>query len=265
MRWPLLFSLLPEKLKPVLYYRWYNPPPKRFHHLFEAAPLAYAPQIRMELVPGDVSHGSIAFTGFVELSLTRRLACLAKSGGLLIDVGANAGYFSLLWASAGQSNRVIALEASPRNVELLRRNVRRNGLEGRIDIHPYAAGKEPGRLEFDTGPAEQTGWGGFTLKVGANTISVEVLRVDELVPPSTLVEALKVDVEGADTWVLMGCERLLRAKRVRHIFFEQNKPRLRALGIQENDAVEFLESVGYMAIPESDPTSDLVAWLATPK
>jgi hypothetical protein len=31
---------------------------------------------------------------------------------------------------------------------------------------------------------------------------------------------MKVDVEGADTWVLQGCERLLKAKLIKEIWFE---------------------------------------------
>jgi hypothetical protein len=90
------------------------------------------------------------------------------------------------------------------------------------------------------------------------------MRVDEVVDPSEEVALLKVDIEGADTWALEGCERLLRARRIKQIWFEQNKPRMRELGIGEAEAEEFLRSVGYKVQAQSDPRKALVEWSASP-
>lgn len=264
MRPPLLFRLLPDRLKTALFYRRYNPAPERWHPLFAAAPLRYAPGITMELIPTDVLHGNIAFTGFYELPLTRRVRALARGGGTMVDVGANAGYFSLLWASASPENRCIAFEASPRNAELIRRNLQRNGVEDRVELHLLAAGKSAGELDFDPGPPEQTGWGGFAHAGTTDRVRVPVVRIDETLQPESSIDLLKVDVEGAEAWVLMGCERLLAARRIREIHFEQNRVRARALGIGDGEAVAFLRSVGYRATPRGDPDGPTVDWVAVP-
>ena len=107
----------------------------------------------MELVPGDHTSDVIAFTGAYETPLTNRVADLARRGGL-VDVGANLGYFSLLWTALNRENQCFAFEASPRNVPLLNRNISRNGLESQVEVFPVAAGKEAGRLSFDLGPEE---------------------------------------------------------------------------------------------------------------
>jgi FkbM family methyltransferase len=83
------------------------------------------------------------------------------SGGDLIDVGANAGYFSLLWAALNPGNRVDAFEALPANVDRLRDNTERNKLGDRIHLHPFALGAADGAIAFETGHAEQSGWGGI--------------------------------------------------------------------------------------------------------
>jgi FkbM family methyltransferase len=215
----------------------------------------------MELIPGDVISDSIAFTGVYELPLSRRLFRLARRGGTLIEVGANLGYFTLLWAAADPANRVFAFEASPRNVELLTRNVARNGFDRRVRVFPQAAGREAGSLAFDPGPAGQTGWGGFS---AAGPVTVDVVRVDQAAEYPPEIAVLKVDVEGADAWALRGCERLLRERRVRQVWFEQNKPRMRALGIPADDAQQYLRSVGYDPRPLSDPRGELVEWSAVP-
>ena len=76
-----------------------------------------------------------------------------------------------------------------------------------------------------------------------------------------LIEVLKIDVEGADTWVLEGCERLLRDKRIKRIFFEQNIGRMEQLGIQAGVAQTFLRDLGYSCEPLDGDEGE---WVASP-
>ena len=257
--------LLPDRLKGAAWARWYHPPDEKWRYLFRNAPLRFAHQARMDLVPSDVISGCIAYTGFWELRLSRLLMRLARRGGTMIDVGANLGYFSLLWACAHPDNRCFAFEASPRNADLIKYNIERNHLAKRIRFFPLAAGREKGRLSFDTGPLEQTGWGGFTAdSYRASTVMVDVVRVDEAVDAEGRISLLKIDIEGADTWALEGCEKMLQAKRIECIWFEQNKPRMRQLRIAEDAAEKYLRSVGYTTTPRSDVKRDVVDWMAVP-
>ena len=130
---------------------------------FRSSCFDYRARVQMKLVPGDLISDSIAFLGLYDLSLTRLLCRLAREGGHLVDVGANLGYFSLLWAEANACNTVTAFEASPRNQELLRHNVGQNGFSARIQVRAEAVGRGNGEMEFDLGPEDQTGWGGLVL------------------------------------------------------------------------------------------------------
>ena len=254
--------VLPECLKTSAWARVYHASAGEWSHLFRDAPLRFAPNATMDLIPGDLISSSIAFTGFYELQLSRHVRTLARRGGTMIDVGANLGYFSLLWAAANDRNRCLAFEASPRVVDLLRNNLQKNHLESRVEVFPFAAGRERGRLDFHLGPPDQTGWGGFSPPT-SETVSVDVVRVDDLVPAEPIA-LLKVDAEGADTWVLTGCEKLLEKRLIGSICFEQNRPRMRHLGIADGEAEKFLRSVGYVASPRGDPARDGVEWFAAP-
>lgn len=256
--------MLPNRLRASAWARLYRGMHARWTPLYHDAELEYARGVRMNLVPGDVISDSIAFTGVYELAVTRRVAQLARTGGTFIDVGANLGYFTLVWAAARSENRCLAFEASPRNIDVLRRNIRRNGLASQIEVIPHAAGKSPGKLRFDPGPVDQTGWGGFAGDDATTGVEVDVVRIDDVVPVDSPVALLKVDIEGADAWALMGCERLLRARTVREVWFEQNKPRIRALGIPEDAAQDYLRSVGYPPQPLGDAAGELVEWSAVP-
>jgi FkbM family methyltransferase len=259
MNRPLLLRILPPRLRMSAWARLYSRTNPRWHGLYNRAPLLFAPQVAMDLVPGDIISASIAFTGVYELSHSRRIVEIARRGGTLIDIGANLGYFTLLWTASSPGNRCFAFEASPRVLKLLKRNIESNGLESQVRLFPNAAGREAGSFNFDMGPEEQTGWGGLT--TSGDGVPVDVVRCDEVVHDD--IDLLKIDVEGADTFALMGCERLLRERRIKHIWFEQNKPRMRKLGIEEWEAETFLKSVGYKAWPESDPSRGIVEWAAS--
>jgi len=98
-----LLRTLPAPWSERIFYRLFNGQQKRFGELFERSALRLAPSMSMTgLVVGDVISGQIAFNGFYEYELSKRILELSKQGGLLVDVGANIGYFTLLWLS-GQS------------------------------------------------------------------------------------------------------------------------------------------------------------------
>ena len=259
---PFLSRILPNRLKQSLYYRYYHPRHDAWRHLFAAAPLALCPQVSMfDLIPGDVISGNVAFHGFYEWELSRRIAAHAAKGGLLVDVGANMGYFSLLWAGLSGTGKVVAYEAAPRNIRLFENNVERNHLRDRITLIPKAAGDRHGTVTFDAGPADQTGWGGISAGGSATAITVPLVRLDEQLPDAK-IDVLKIDVEGADTWVLFGCEALLKRRAIQTIFFEQQPSRMKLLGIEPGDAQRFLAGLGYECQPLGAEEGE---WTASPK
>ena len=263
MKRPALLTFLPDSLKEKAFYRLYNHRQQDFSPLFTEASLSFSNNARLfDLLPGDVISGMIALTGFYELSLTRRIVALAKSGGLFVDVGANLGYFSILWASAGPNSKAISFEASPRNIDSMSKNITKNLLSDRIQLIPKAAGKELGTVKFDIGPSAQTGWGGIANSKSTTSIEVPLTRLDSELPNQT-IDVLKIDVEGADTWVLMGCEQLLRDKKIRRIFFEENTYRMDLLGIKSGDAQEFLRDHGYSCEPIDRDGGEWIAMPAT--
>jgi FkbM family methyltransferase len=248
-----------------LFARYYRRRAQQWPDLYREAQLQFAPQIRMHgLKPECAISDSLAFMGVYEPETSRRVCELASRGGVMVDVGANIGYFSLLWASARPDNRVFAFEASPRIVPRLKLNVERNGFQSRIEINAVAAGRAPGRLAFNLGPETQTGWGGLTLEHKDGDVTVDVVRLDDVLGELPEIALLKIDIEGADTWALYGCERLLRSGKVKEIWFEANRPRMRLLGIEEDAAGKFLTSVNYTATAIGPSDGDLVEWCAVP-
>lgn len=215
-----------------------------------------------DLIPGDIISETVAHNGIYDWPHTKLMvheACKTK-GGLLVDVGANLGYFSFLWAGLNTCARVVAFEASPRNIKLFQSSIEKNHMGNRINLIPKALGDRSDMVTFDVGPPEQTGWGGISKVSSDNTFTVPMVRLDEELP-DTQIDILKIDVEGADTWVLFGCENLLKKKKIEIIYFEQNRDRMAALGIAPDDAQKFLLRMGYACHP-LNPNED--EWMAYP-
>jgi FkbM family methyltransferase len=241
----LLRAIYPLEVREKLYFRLVARSHRWPEDAGDGVTLEFVPTKMVSLVRTDCMHRQIAWTGFYDLALTRQVAFLARQGGLLVDVGANVGYFSCIWASLNPTNAVYVFEPSPPNLLMLRRNMSVHRGIGRIQIFDCALGKEEGEFGFDLGPEDESGWGGLTTATSGRAIQVRVHRLDDVIPADKTILVLKIDAEGADTWVLFGAEKTLRQKRIKNVFFESNPTRMRQLGVQSGEAEEFLRRVGY--------------------
>jgi FkbM family methyltransferase len=148
-------------------------------------------------------------------------------GGLVLDVGAHLGYFSLLAARRGA--KVIAFEPNPETLGFLRDNLRANGVEDRVTVVTKALAGEPGRRTFFLSPAGDTS----SLNRLAGTVAeveVEVTTADAVVDGRS-VDVIKMDVEGAELEALAGMEASIAAASAGlRLFVEWNPLALDAAG-----------------------------------
>ncbi len=229
----------------------------------EIAAIKYFDGLHVKVHRGDIISEHISRTGTWEDDLSKKLIALGESGGLMVDVGANLGYFSLLWAKSNPKNTSYAFEASPRIFPMLASSIETNKLSSQIFPFAVALGNQSQFCDFVLGPHEQTGWGGLALRPdGLNTTKVISLKLDDLLQGQD-IKVLKIDVEGADTWVLHGCKTLLETKKIKHIFYEQNYPRMAELGIEPEEAGNFLKELGYCSENITTLEDDVVEWHAS--
>ena len=137
----------------------------------------------------------------------------ARGPGSWIDLGANIGTTTIPAARAGAFCH--AVEPEPANLALLRRNVERNGVAGRVAIHAAAVWHEEAELELELAPANL---GDHRLRTGApgadsaygeaarRTLAVPARPADTLIDAAALAGPVlvKVDVQGAEGQALAG-------------------------------------------------------------
>lgn len=122
-------------------------------------------------------------------------------GDVVVDVGAGSGTEVVPFARAvGPAGHVVAVEAHPRSVALLRRALAANGLAN-VTVVAAAAADRPGTLAITDGsePGDNTVMAGGTVEVPAVTI-------DQLVADLglTAVALLKMNIEGAERLAVEG-------------------------------------------------------------
>jgi|GEM_PF-5430288 len=234
-----LLRRLPARLAQILYYRFLRARAPRWRRLYKGAVPRFAPSCRMDLVPGDELSGAVAMTGVYELEVSRFVINQARRGGLLVDVGANLGYHSLLWAAAGDGCRALAVEASPDVFGLLQSNIAANP-SLKIEAFHFAASDQSGTLRFAPSDNEQKGCGHVSAD---GPLEIPRRRIDEILADCGPVGLLKVDAEGHDLQVLTGASESIRKKAVASIVFESTPAEIaspRGRGV-----FEMLDESGY--------------------
>jgi FkbM family methyltransferase len=214
------------------------------------ASLGAAPAAMVALKEGDAIHKHLLATGVYDLELTQVIARLAcKEGGLMIDAGANVAYFSTIWASLSPQNCSVAFEPSPANIEMIRKNLAHNDLTERVQLIPKALGRASGEITFELGPDEETGWGMIAKDGAPRSIRVPITTIDETLPRDAQVTVMKIDCQGADSWVIEGARKMFEEKRVKHVFYEVCPPLLQKLNIDPEYLPRLLSGWGYIVEP----------------
>lgn len=137
----------------------------------------------------------------------------------IIDIGANIGLFSVMFAKH-TNQRVLSIEPTSNALRRLRQNLELNGVTDKVEIFAGVASNESGDVEIKTimGKEEYSSLGKMEHPAIAQeeytTEKVTAKTLDQLVAEKTLNPGfIKVDVEGAEHLVFGGAQNVLKEKR----------------------------------------------------
>ena len=130
-----------------------------------------------------------------------------KEGDIVYDVGAHAGFYTLLAAELiGEKGRVFSFEPLMANYEYLKKHIEINNYKNIIPFNVAVSDKD-GFASFKQG--ENTSTGQLTSE---GEIRVRTIAIDDWINNKKLPvpDILKIDVEGAEAEVLKGAENILK-------------------------------------------------------
>jgi FkbM family methyltransferase len=155
--------------------------------------------------------------GNYEQPVQAALLDAVHEGDVVFDVGANAGFFSMLAARAvGPSGRVVAFEPAPDNARLIEHNTTLNAFTN-VAVIAEAVSDHCGQESFRMGSFAR---GHALLRVGAaapgdHVESMPVTTLDHAVASGRVPapDFVKLDVEGAEDAAFAGMQELLAHAR----------------------------------------------------
>lgn len=152
--------------------------------------------------------------GTYESGIAKSIAARVKPGMTVFDVGAHAGYYTLMLSRlVGPQGRVFAFEANPDNASKLRRHLQINRIEN-VELVEAAVSDRSGTAFFDVdaGIAKYGSIGakyGYMGELAESGIPVRSVVLDDFPIP----DLIKMDIEGAETRAFAGASRLLSAQK----------------------------------------------------
>jgi FkbM family methyltransferase len=175
-----------------------------------------------------------------------------KSGDIALDVGANLGYYTMLFVSlVGDKGHVYSFEPMPKLFDSLKQSTKRNGFDDRVAAFNAALSDEIGQVPLIFAPGSDN-WGGAALWAGREVLPHHTTIAVTTGPLSFFskldrIEFVKIDVQGAEPLVIRGCSDVLAASKPL-ILSEVHPAMLRTVSDQSVEGYfRQLESIGYEA------------------
>lgn len=183
-------------------------------------------EMRIQVPWIDVAGRAIFQNGWYEPDTVRILSTLLGPGMTFLDIGAAFGQYTLLAAGAvGNTGKVHAFEPDPVSFDWLSGNVRRNRLSN-VTAAQIALGDAAGVLDLYIGAPDNLGTTSLRRQYNysGRTARVDVMPLDRYLERVGLdrVDVIKIDVEGAESLVFRGAEKLLATRPAMIIEFEES-------------------------------------------
>lgn len=215
-------------------------------------------KIRIRPPHTSVIGRSIYLWGAWEAKMTSVVQEKVQKGWHILDIGADIGYYSLLFAKkCGIQGAVAAFEPDPEPWPILNDNIAINNLQ---NIHTFALAlsdhrghgmmKKGGRGQLFPDKTEKDG----------DTNIVEMLPFDEFWPRLewNRLDLVKIDVEGAEMSILKGMENVIDEYHP-HIIIEIHPRQLKEIfHSSANEVMSLLtEKYSYNLIPVDKDTLEI--------
>lgn len=170
-----------------------------------------------------------------------------SSADIMIDIGANIGWYSLLTSHLSKGRcQVFAFEPDPQNFERLKRNILANGL---TNIAPFniAVGETAGRLQLHRYNKGNAGRHSLVALHDGEKLPVDVASLDDFWRTHSLpmrpIRLLKMDIEGYEFFALRGATQTL--SRCQWLLLEQSPRYLAMSGASIGALIDLLCAHGF--------------------
>jgi FkbM family methyltransferase len=177
---------------------------------------------------------------------------MAQDSMVVVDIGANIGYYTLIAARlVGKKGTVYAFEPEPSNYKLLCENIAINGYANIVPIQKAVSNTSgKAKLYVDKAIGDVSSFAKdnvLTHSKNVDCLEVETITLDDFFERTVgddRIDLMKIDVEGAEELVIDGAERVLRNNRLK-IFMEFMPDQLTKAGTDPLKLLYKLQNYGF--------------------
>ncbi|MHA1665023.1 MAG: FkbM family methyltransferase [Candidatus Njordarchaeales archaeon] len=177
--------------------------------------------------------------GTYEPTVSQIIKSSLETGDIFIDVGAHAGYYTLMCARLAK--KVIAFEPNPINYKFLYFNILLNRLKNVVAVKAAVSDFDGyGELNVPYQKGKVLTSQSSLIHRGERTFNVRVVTLDKILDSIHITQPfiIKIDVEGAELNVIKGALRTL-SKGVKLVIIETHST------YAKNSIVELLKTINY--------------------
>lgn len=186
-------------------------------------------------------HADLIMNGVRELAATAYMQTILQPGWVVVDIGANIGYYALMEARI--CREVLAIEPEPSNYELLLSNIELNGYKN-VATLLSAVGDRNGAVELAL--SEVANWHRVkTRGTKKDTITVPMVTMDAYLMGKR-VDMVRMDVEGYEFHILKGMEQTIANNPGLTLFIELHGEYLKEYGTSAEEVLEFLSKHNFV-------------------
>lgn len=180
---------------------------------------------KMYLDPSDIGLSKeLLLSGTREELQTKIIKEMVKKGMVVLEIGANLGYYALIEASIiGKEGKIYAIEPVPRNFEILNKNIDINGYRDTVDTFCVAASSQCGTSVIKLTEESNRN----TMLHDSNIMSdwmrnhvieekmvgdleVNTITIDEFLKDKEKIDMLRMDIEGYEVEAFKGMSDTLK-------------------------------------------------------
>ena len=226
--------------------------------------------VRSNVLLKQVNIGEIKYLVWVNEDIGKKLLYLRRfenaetkvfkqhlmEGGVCLDIGGNIGYYSLNMSKyVGNTGRVYVFEPIKRNWLLIQLALEINDFSDNTQVYCEAATNYDGEVLIDE--PEDGAYAHIATTVNKAGNKVPCRKIDTFVAENNLtqIDAVKIDVEGAELLVLKGATATLESLQPKLIMVELVTQYLDRFNSTISEVVSFMARYGYapyVATPSGD-------------
>jgi len=180
--------------------------------------------------------------------LTKPFKEIIKPGMIVIDIGANIGYYSLVASMlVGKNGKVIAFEPELKNYAKLCKNIKFSKYSNIIPINKALSDKD-GKIKLFINKNDASDHRTYNPAGNRNAIEINAAMLDTFLSQKDYgckVDFIKIDVQGFESFVLKGMNQIIKKNPNLKIITEFWPNGLREAGSSPKKFLEDLEKYGF--------------------